>query len=345
MAIEAGTRLGRYVVHEYVGQGTLGTVYRAVDPEAGAVAIKVLQRLSEPESRKRFEELAPRLLELRHPGLVAALDHGEHDEVPYLVVEHVDATTLAERFRRATVNPASALVVLREMAAAIDHAHAAGIVHGNLKPAQVLLPAGDRPRVSDFGLAPLRRPRLAGIATGFPDGTPEYLAPEQVVDGEPTPGTDRYAFAAIAYQLLVDRPPFEGEPESVMDAHLRTEPQAPSRRNRALPPAVDGVLLRGLVKDQAGRWPTCGELTAGLVRALGTVAEIAPLEEIRPAPRRWPLVAGGAAALAAAGLGAGLAVAGVRGAGHGPVHAPRVPAVSAVHRSAPSPSPRPRRTR
>jgi serine/threonine-protein kinase len=319
MAVEAGTRLGRFVVHEYIGQGTLGTVYRAVDPEAGIVAVKVLHRLSEPESRERFEELAPRLLEVRHPGLVPALDHGEHEDVPYLVEEHVDAITLAERFRRATVNPAAAVEILRGMAAAIDHAHAGGLVHGNLKPAQVLLRAGDLPLVSDFGLAPLRRPRLAGLAVGFRDGTPEYLAPEQVVGGEPTDGTDRYAFAAIAYQLLVDRPPFEGEPQSVMNAQLRSEPVAPSRRNRALPGAVDGVLLRGLAKDQAARWLTCEELVAALARALGMVPEIGVETPARPRARRWPLVAAGLATVAAASLVAGLVLAGSRGHGQVPV--------------------------
>jgi serine/threonine-protein kinase len=342
MAVAAGTRLGRFVIHEYIGQGTLGAVYRAADPEAAVVAIKVLHRLAEDESRARFAELGPRLLGLRHPGLVAALDHGEHEQVPYLVEEHVDATTLAERFRRATVNPTAALEILREMAAAIDHAHAAGFVHGNLKPAQVLLPAGDRPRVSDFGLASLRRPRLAGLAAGFRGGTPEYLAPEQVVGGDPTQGADRYAFAAVAYQLLVDRPPFEGEPLAVMNAHLRTEPPSPSRRNAALPPAVDAVLLRGLAKDPAGRWQTCEELTAGLARALGTFAEMVPAVRARPAARRWPVVAGGAAALAglaAAGFVAGQAVAG--GREHGQVHAHRAATGTPVHRTAASPSPRP----
>jgi eukaryotic-like serine/threonine-protein kinase len=342
MAVEAGTRLGRFVVHEYIGQGTLGTVYRAAGPDAGAVAVKVLHRLAEPESRERFEELAPRLAELRHPGLVAALDHGEHEDVPYLVEEHVEAVTLAERFRRATMNPAAALEVLRGMAAAIDHAHAAGIVHGNLKPAQVLLAAGDRPRVSDFGLAPLRRPRLAGLAVGFRDGTPEYLAPEQVVGGEPTTGTDRYAFAAIAYQLLVDRPPFEGEPQSVMNAQLRSEPAAPSRRNRALPAAVDAVLLRGLAKDRAGRWPTCEQLTAALARALGMVPDEGRSEgPARPPARRWPLVAGGVAAVTVAGVAAGLAVVAARGPGPAAAHAPHAAALTPEHRPPASPSARP----
>src|SRR5260370_6640996 len=121
MAVEAGTRLGRVVVHEYVGQGTLGTVYRALDTELGTVAVKVLRRLSDPESRERFQETVPRLVDVRHPGLVSVLDHGEHEDVPYVVEEHIDAITLAERFRRATVNPAAALQILDGVAAGLHH--------------------------------------------------------------------------------------------------------------------------------------------------------------------------------------------------------------------------------
>jgi serine/threonine-protein kinase len=358
MAVEAGTRLGRFVVHEYVGQGTLGTVYRALDPDERAVAVKVLQRLTAQESRERFRAVAPRLVEVRHPGLVAALEHGEHDGVPYLVVEHIEAVTLAERFRRATVNPSAALEILRGAAAGIDHAHASGLVHGNLKPAQVLLVSGSRPVVSDFGLAPLRRPRLAGLSVGFRDGTPEYLAPEQVVEGEPTAGTDRYAFAAIAYQLLVDRPPFEGEPQSVIDAHLRSEPVAPSRRNRALPQAVDAVLLRGLAKDQRGRWATCAELACALSLALGMEPEPRrnlPIAVATADRRRWPCVIACVGAVAAASVIAGAAVVAHRArleeravpAAHTSPHALPHPSAQAAAHAKPSrrPSPSPSRGR
>jgi serine/threonine-protein kinase len=334
MVVEAGTRLGRFVVHEYVGQGTLGTVFRAYDQQQRVVAVKVLQRLTEPESRERFREVAPRLVAVRHPGLVAALEHGEHDGVPYLVLEHVEAVTLAERFRRATMNPAAALEILRGAAAGIDHAHACGLVHGNLKPAQVLLVAGSRPVVSDFGLAPLRRPRLAGLAVGFRDGAPEYLAPEQVVDGEPTAGTDRYAFAAIAYQLLVDRTPFEGDPETVIDAQVRSVPAPPSRRNRALPPAVDAVLLRGLAKDQHRRWATCSDLAGALARALAVEPEARRVPPVtRPVTPSRPYLIVCAGLVAAVG-----AVAGVVAMAHG-AHDTAAPASSpAPHASAAHPA-------
>jgi len=294
MAVEAGTRLGRIVVHDYIGQGTLGTVYRGLDEELGEVAVKVLHRLSEPASRERIRAAAPRLIEVRHPNLVGVLAHGEHDGVPYLVQAYVDGTTLAERFRRATMTPAAALDLLRGMAAGIDHAHAHGLVHGNLKPAQVLVDSGERPQVADMGLARLRQPRLAGVAAGFRDGTPEYMALEQVVGGELTDATDRYAFATIAYQLLVDRTPFEGEPRTVINAQLRAEPPAPSLRNRALPEAADTVLLRGLAKDPRARWQTCGELVEALACAVSPVRPAPAVARVdRPArpPRAVPLQA------------------------------------------------------
>jgi serine/threonine-protein kinase len=206
------------------------------------------------------------------------------------------------------VSPIATLAILRAMAAAIDHAHAAGLVHGNLAPAQVLLTAGDRPLVSDFGLASLRRPVVDGLAIGVHDGTPEYLAPEQIMGAEPAGASDRYAFAAIAYQLLVDRTPFEGEPQAVLNAHLHAEPVAPSTRNRALPPPVDPVLLRGLAKEQPNRWPTCGQLVDALAEALGVIPARA---EPSRGGRRWPLVIAGA--LLATALGA---LAGVLATGH-----------------------------
>jgi serine/threonine-protein kinase len=305
MAVEAGTRLGRFVVHEYLGRGTLGTVYRALEPDAGSVVVKVLHRLAEPEMLARFEEAAPSLAGARHPNLVAVLEHGEHDGTPYLIEEFVQGETLAERYRQATMSPAAALALLRGVAAGIDHAHARGIVHGNLKPQQVLLRGDGRPVVTDFGLAPLRRPHLEGLTVGVSDGTPEYLAPEQVAGSAPTAASDRYAFATIAYQLLVDRTPFEGEAQSVMDAQLDSEPLAPSQRNRALPAEADEVLLRGLAREPADRWPACAQLVDALALALGLAPEAGGSAGGGAAGRAlWAIAAGGAALLVLCGASA-----------------------------------------
>ena len=159
MAVEAGTRVGRFVIHEYLGQGDLGLTFRARDEAEGSVAIKVLRSLSGPDLRPRFFELAKRLRGIGHPNLVAVLEVGDHEEAPYLVLRYAAGGSLEELLRAPTLSPAAALWFLREIAAGIDHAHRSGLVHGALKPQQVVLDDGDRPLVTDFGLAPLRWPQ------------------------------------------------------------------------------------------------------------------------------------------------------------------------------------------
>ena len=240
----------------------MGPVYRAYEPTAGSVAVKVLQDLTDVESKERFRGLAPRLTALRHPNLVSVLEDGEHDGVPFLIVEYVEGGSLADRRRQGRISRQGVLWILRGAAAGVDHAHAGGLVHGDLQPRQVLLGPDDHPFVSDVGLASLSRP-------GRPaDGAPEYLAPEQVGGGEATAAADRYAFATIAYELLVGRTPFEGDADEVLDAQLRTAPPSPSRPNRSLGPATDEVLLRVLAKEPAARWPSCRQMVEALSAAL-----------------------------------------------------------------------------
>src|SRR4030088_2216698 len=117
VAVAAGTRLGRFVLHEYVGQSTLGSVYRAYDAELGPVTVGLLHRLADPASRARFRDAAPAIAGAGPPNLVRVLAHGEHQGVPSLAAAHVEGDTLAERFRRATVGPAAVLRILAGVAA------------------------------------------------------------------------------------------------------------------------------------------------------------------------------------------------------------------------------------
>lgn len=259
MPVEAGTRVGAFVIHQYIGHGRLGAVYRAFEPSRGSVAVKVLYRLSDSASRERFSQVASRLVDVDHPNLLRILDHGLRDGIPYLIEEYVVGETLADRFRRHTMRRPTALHILAGVAAGLDHAHRKGVLHGSLRPAQVLLRGdGDQPLVTDLGLTYLRKQQ--GMTIGGADGTAEYLAPEQIEGERATTASDCYAFAVIAYQLLVDRAPFEGELEAVLEAHLSARPKAPSQRNRALPSALDDVLLRGLAKEQSTRWSSCSEM-------------------------------------------------------------------------------------
>jgi hypothetical protein len=268
MAVEAGTRIGRYLIHEYLGQGDLGVVYRACGPSAGSVAIKVLRGLAAAAAGDRFLLLARRLTNVRHPNVAAVLEYGEHNGEPYLIAQHVPNGSLADLLRTTTVGQAAAIWLLRGIAAGIDHAHRCGFVHGALKPPQILLDADDHPFLTDLALAPLRWPRPDGVSVVVPESNAAYAAPELVTGGEPTPAADRYAFAAIAYEVLAGRPPFEGEPHDVMNAQLDLSPPVPSSINPALSARTDDVLLRGLAKNARARWPTCTEMVEALAQSV-----------------------------------------------------------------------------
>jgi serine/threonine-protein kinase len=294
MSVEAGSRLGQFLVHEYVGQGDLGRVYRAGEPNAGSVSIKMLRGLAEPELKQRFLRLAPRLVGLTHPNLARVLEFGEHSDGPYLVLQHVDGGSLADRMKNAAIDPSTALSTLRGVAAGIDHAHRAGLVHGDLKPEQVLMDLAGHPFVTDTGLAPLGWPRRTGASRPVPPCEAAYVAPELVRGGEPTAASDRYAFATIAYEVLVGRTPFRGKPKDVMSAQVHTDPPPPS--GSALEPQAGDALLRGLAKDPAARWGSCTELVDALSQApAGTdvaaeAASVADGLEVIPAPVTTALV-------------------------------------------------------
>ncbi|HZV49415.1 MAG TPA: serine/threonine-protein kinase [Candidatus Dormibacteraeota bacterium] len=300
--IHTGSRLGRYEVHEYLGQGSLGPVFRGYDPTSGSVAVKVLESLSE-EGWARFRALAPALAALRHPNLVSVLNFGELGGEAYLVLEYVQGGSLASRMRGGTLGQKGALWVLRGAAAGIDHAHRSGFVHGDLHPGQVLLGPDDHPFVGDVGMGWLRR--VSPTAPDAPAIAPAYLAPEQVHGGEPTTASDCYAFAAIVYWLLVGRTPFEGHPEEVLRARLRSDPPPPSAVRPELGRRTDQVVLRGLAREPGARWQTCTQLIEALEEALRQDAAPAFVMGAFPRRRRpwpWALVGATLAALVAGGL-------------------------------------------
>ncbi|HXM53848.1 MAG TPA: serine/threonine-protein kinase [Candidatus Dormibacteraeota bacterium] len=300
-AILPGTRLGRYEVDEYLGQGSLGPVYRATDQTLGAVAIQVLTGLA-AEARVAYQELVPRLVALRHPNLAGVLDFGEHDAVPFLVQEYAPGGPLATRMWGTPLGEAGILRLLGGVAEGLDHAHRAGIVHGGLRPERVLLATDGRALVADAGLESLRPPGGPPPA----DLTPEraaYLAPEQVAGQPATAASDRCALATLAYQLLAGGLPFTGRASDVLRAQLHGQPAPPSRVSPRLGRATERVLLRGLAREPAARWQAGVQFVTALREAVRQDATPAAAE--RPAARRrwWPwALAGGVVGLAVAAL-------------------------------------------
>jgi protein kinase-like protein len=291
LPIAPGTKLGPYEVQEVIGQGAMGIVYRAYHAELERTgAVKVLQALGpDPDSRARFQREAQAIAHMRHPNILNVYDFGDYKGTPYMIVEYVPGGSLADRLQNGPVDREAAIAYLRGIAEGLDHAHSLGIVHRDVKPANVLLGPDDTPILADFGLAKLLESASIRSMTGITTGTPAYMSPEQVTGSDVGPAADGYSLATIAYELLTGAYPFDGEGVlEMLYAHVHREPPPPSSRNPELGPGVDAVVLRGLAKVPAERWHTCGAFVTALAAALhadpAAVAEdTAPLVHALPA--------------------------------------------------------------
>src|SRR5256886_15154672 len=249
----------------------MGVVYRAYHPELERVgAVKVLQAISpDADTVARFRHEAQAIAQMRHPNTVNVYDFGEFQGTPYMIVEFVPGGSLASRMSHGSLDHATALKYLRGIAAGLDHAHGHGIVHRDVKPANVLLTAEDAPVLVDFGLAKLLRGSSLKSMTGVTTGTPAYMAPEQVAGNHVGPAADRYALASIAYEMLTGVIPFDGEGlMELLYAQVNRLPTPPSARVASLGTEVDAVLMKGLAKDPASRWASATEFVDALESAL-----------------------------------------------------------------------------
>ena len=272
MSITTGTKLGQYEVQDFIGQGAMGLVYRAYHSQLERTgAVKVLQAIApDRDTTARFRHEAQAIAQLRHPNIVNVYDFGEYQGTPYMIVEYVPGGSLADRLSSGQLEPAQALKYLRGIAAGLDYAHGMGIVHRDVKPANVLLEKDDTPVLADFGLAKLLQGSSIKSMSGVTTGTPAYMAPEQVTGSDVGPAADRYSLATMAYEMLTGVIPFDGEGlMEILYAQVHREPPAPSTRNSSLSPHVDEVILRGLAKDPALRWESC----TAFVDALGAAVD------------------------------------------------------------------------
>jgi Protein kinase domain len=276
VSIGTGTKLGQYEVQDFIGQGAMGLVYRAYHAQlARTGAVKVMQAIApDSDSIARFRREAQAIAQMRHPNILNVFDFGEHEGMPYMIVEYVPGGSLANRLNQGQVDHAAALKYLRGIAAGLDHAHGLGIIHRDVKPANVLLEKDDTPVLADFGLAKLLQSSSLKSMTGVTTGTPAYMSPEQVTGGQVGPPADRYSLATIAYEMLTGSIPFDGEGlMEVLYAQVHREPPLPSTRNSSLSPQVDAVVMRGLAKDPAARWESCTAFVDALAAALAAKTE------------------------------------------------------------------------
>jgi serine/threonine protein kinase len=270
--IEPGTKLGQYEVLELIGEGAMGTVYRAYHAQlARTGAVKVMQAISpDMDSISRFRHEAQAIARMRHPNILNVFDFGEYEGTPYMIVEYVPGGNLAGRMSHGPLDRGTALRFLRGIGAGLDYAHAQGIVHRDVKPANVLLERDETPVLADFGLAKMLQGSSVKSMTGVTTGTPAYMAPEQVTGQQVGPAADRYSLATIAYEMLTGSIPFEGLGVlEVLYAHVHQDPALPSSLNSELNQSVDAVIMRGLAKEPRSRWATCEAFVNALATAMG----------------------------------------------------------------------------
>jgi len=328
-------RFGRYEVRDTIGRGAMGVVYLAEDPVIGRkVAIKVVEAHAGLEKdelvqlQARFEREFQSAGRLSHPNIVSVHDVGQEDGNAFIAMEYVKGESLAGVLAENRAFSFKEIADLTaQLASGLDYAHEFGIVHRDVKPANILITREGRPKITDFGVAKVATTTLT--RTGTVVGTPAYMSPEQVT-GHPVSGAaDQFSLAVMIYQLLTGERPFTGEnPTTIMYKIVHEAPVPPSVLNAMVPGPVDKALIRALSKNPGERYPLCMDLAEALRATLGaaptdatvamstghTEATVVDRSLQRPAPPSKSAPKGQGArvlGLAAAGVAViGLAIAG-----------------------------------
>jgi serine/threonine protein kinase len=274
----AGTRIAGYRLEEQIGRGGMAVVFRARDERLGRlVALKILAPVlaADDEFRRRFIRESQAAAAVDDPHIVPVFEAGEADGILFIAMRYVpggDAESLVTR--GGPLSAARAAGIISQVATALDAAHGTGLVHRDVKPANMLVDAHpDRPDhvyLSDFGLSKGTVSSAGLTQAGQFLGTLEYISPEQI-EGRPVDGqADEYALACAAFDLLTGAPPFRrDEPTSVMYAQLSEPPPPLTSRRPDLPSAVDDVMVKALAKAPGDRYASCREFADALRRALG----------------------------------------------------------------------------
>ncbi|MFD0316194.1 protein kinase domain-containing protein [Streptomyces flavalbus] len=266
---------GRYRLTRRLGRGGMAEVFAAEDVRLGrTVAVKLLRAdlAEDPVSKARFTREAQSVAGLNHHSIVAVYDSGEDtvggQSVPYIVMEIVEGRTIRDLLLNAEApGPEQALIIASGVLEALAYSHQHGIVHRDIKPANVIITHNGAVKVMDFGIArALHGASTTMTQTGMVMGTPQYLSPEQALGKAVDHRSDLYATGCLLYELLALRPPFVGEtPLSVVYQHVQDIPTPPSEVSDAVPPELDGLVMRSLAKDPDDRFQTAEEMR-GLVQ-------------------------------------------------------------------------------
>jgi len=276
----------RYELGEILGFGGMSEVHLARDVRLHRdVAVKVLRAdlARDPTFFLRFRREAQNAAGLNHPAIVAVYDSGEADTpdgpLPYIVMEYVDGVTLRDVIHdNGPVEPRRAIEIIADACQALNYSHQNGIIHRDVKPANIMIDNAGAVKVMDFGIArALHDDGVKLTQTSAVIGTAQYLSPEQASGETVDARSDVYSLGCVFYELLTGEPPFVGDsPVAVAYQHVRKDPPPPSRRNPALSPELDAVVLKSLAKNPANRYQTAAEMRSDLIRVRDGQAPAAP---------------------------------------------------------------------
>jgi serine/threonine-protein kinase len=305
-----GSELFGYRIDALVGRGGMGVVYRAYDARLKRnVALKLIapQLSGDARFRERFLAETELAASLEHPNVIPIHDAGEVDGHLYLAMRYVEGGELRALLREhGPLEPGRAVAICGQVSAALDAAHARGLVHGDVKPSNVLLDEAAHAYLADFGLSRRLADRGVPGLEGFSVGTPAYVSPEQIEGGDVDGRADTYALGCLLYECLTGEPPFPGDSElGVFWAHIQEPPPAASAHKPDLPIEIDAVIATAMAKNRDDRYTSCSDLVEAASVALGLRQPVA----IRERKRLLVTIAGlalvAAAVLAAVLLGEG----------------------------------------
>ncbi|MGA5464605.1 serine/threonine-protein kinase [Mycobacterium sp. NPDC050041] len=280
-----GTRFGPYELRALIGVGGMGEVYRAFDTHRERmVAVKLLRPevAADPNFQERFRRESRVAARLQEPHVIPVHDFGAIDGVLYIDMRLVDGASLKDVLRaEGPLEPGRAASIIAQVGAALDAAHAGGLVHRDIKPENVLLTADDFAYLVDFGIA--HADEDASVTrTGMVIGSCAYMAAERFSGGPVGPPSDVYALTCLLYECLTGRPPFEaGDLRQLMSAHMFAPPPRPSAARAGVSRAFDDVIARGMAKQPGARYPSAGELARAATAAAAS-SQVAPAADVRP---------------------------------------------------------------
>ena len=269
----APQKIGKYEIQNVLGKGGMGSVYRGFDPAISrAVAIKAISKgmVGEEDLKhimQRFRHEAQAVGRLVHPRIVQIYDFGEDENVAYIVMELVNGKTLAQHLQQELVYEMREVAeIIHQLLDGLAHAHAAGVIHRDVKPSNILINNDGRIKISDFGIARIESSQLTQVGDVL--GTPHYMAPEQFMGADIGLQADLYSVGVIAYELLAGRKPFIGNSAKVMHQVMNQVPVNPSTLNSKLSPLLDRVLQKALSKKREDRFQNAREFADAFQAAI-----------------------------------------------------------------------------